>query len=68
MLDFWGELLDVVGKIMVAYTAVMVHYRFWKEHRIDDRVFSTMRRERTAGLVGIILIVVGFLLRLPGLL
>ena len=43
-MEFIGFTLDVIGKIMVAYTAVQVHYRFWKEHKIDERVFQIMKR------------------------
>jgi hypothetical protein len=61
-----GFTLDVIGKIMIAYTAVQVHYRFWKEHQIDENVFAEMGRERRIGIIGIVLIVLGFLLQLPG--
>lgn len=64
-MDFLGFTLDVIGKIMVAYTAIMVHYRFWKEHKIDERVFVVMKRERIIGVLGIALIVVGYLLQVP---
>ena len=60
-----GFTLDVVGKILVAYTAIMVHYRFWKEHKIDEAVFTTMRRERSIGILGVVLIIVGYLLQIP---
>jgi len=64
-LEFVGFTLDVIGKIMVAFTAVMVHYRFRKEHKIDERVFRTMRREQQLGIIGIFLIILGFLLQAP---
>lgn len=63
--EFIGFTLDVIGKIMVAYTAIMVHYRFWKEHKIDERVFVTMKRERTIGVFGVALIFIGYLLQIP---
>ena len=64
-IEFIGFTLDVVGKILVAYTAIMVHYRFWKEHKIDEVVFVTMKRERLIGVLGVILIVVGYFLQAP---
>ena len=64
-LEFIGFTLDVVGKIMVAFTAIMVHHRFYKEHRIDEKVFRAMRREQLLGVIGIFLIIVGFLLQAP---
>lgn len=50
---------------MIAFTAVMVHHRFRKEHRVDEQVFREMRREQVIGVIGIGLIIVGFLLQAP---
>lgn len=52
----------MIGKVMVAYMAIRIHYRFRKEHRIDEKVFVTMRREQTIGIAGIALIVIGYTL------
>lgn len=65
-IEFLGYTLDVIGKIMVAYMAIMVHYRFSKEHKIDDEVFNVMKREQVIGIFGIVLIIVGYLLQVPG--
>ena len=64
-MELIGFTLDVIGKIMVAFTAIMVHHRFRKEHKIDERVFKSMRREQFIGIIGIALIVFGFFLQLP---
>jgi hypothetical protein len=64
-IEFIGFTADVVGKILVAYTAIMVHYRFWKEHKIDEVVFATMKRERLIGILGVVLIIIGYLLQIP---
>lgn len=63
--EFVGFTLDAVGKTMIAYTAITVHYRFWKEHKIDEAVFATMKRERVIAVLGVVLIVVGYLLQAP---
>lgn len=42
-LELLGFTLDVIGKVMVAYTAIAVHRRVWKEHKIDKAVFSAMK-------------------------
>lgn len=62
---FVGYALDSIGKLMVAYTAVSVHYRFWKEHKVDDAVFAEMHAERKYAIIGIIMMVTGFLLQIP---
>ncbi len=54
-----GFFLDVVGKVLVSWTAIAVHYRVRKEHKIDKRVFASMHREYVVGLIGILFIIVG---------
>ncbi|MBI4114490.1 MAG: hypothetical protein HY445_01455 [Candidatus Niyogibacteria bacterium] len=64
-LEFIGFTLDVIGTIMIAYTAIKVHHRFWEEHKVDELVFKAMKREQIIGIAGIILIIIGFLLQIP---
>jgi len=64
-IDLLGFTLDVIGKVMVAYTAIMVHRRFWKEHTIDEKVFRAMKGEQVIGVLGIVPIIIGFLLQIP---
>ena len=64
--EFIGSTLDVIGKVMVAFTAIMVHHRVWKEHRIDKRVFLEMKREQIIGIAGILLIIIGYVIQVPG--
>jgi hypothetical protein len=58
-----ADTLDVVGKVMVAYTAIRVHYRVWKEHRIDERVFLAMHKEQLIAVIGIFFILGGYAMR-----
>ena len=64
-MELLSHTLDLVGKIMIFYTAIAVHYRVRKEHKIDKNVFRAMRREQGIGVLGIVLIVVAYLIRLP---
>ncbi|MDP2641397.1 MAG: hypothetical protein Q8P39_02550 [Candidatus Yanofskybacteria bacterium] len=61
-MEFLGATLDLIGKVLIAYTAIKVHYRFWKEHRIDQAVFQSMKAEQTIGVIGIIFLLLGFVL------
>ena len=61
-----GSIFDVVGKVMVAFTAIAVHHRLRKEHKIDEFVFKAMKLEQIIGLLGIAFIIIGFFLQLPG--
>ena len=65
-LGFLGFTIDVVGKVLIAYTAIRVHHRFWQEHKIDKAVFAEMHHEQKLGFVGIGLIIIGYLLQVPG--
>lgn len=61
-MEFLIETFDVVGKVLVSYTAIAVHYRVRKEHKIDKKVFSAMRKEQFVGVAGILLIVLSYFL------
>lgn len=61
-MEIVAKTLDVIGKVMVSYTAIAVHYRVRKEHRIDKNVFTAMRKEQLIGLFGIFLIVFSYLI------
>lgn len=64
-LEFIGFTLGTIGKLLIAYTAVAVHYRVRKEHKIDQQVFKTMKKEQWYGFAGITLIIAGYLLEIP---
>ncbi|PIR69426.1 MAG: hypothetical protein COU47_03595 [Candidatus Niyogibacteria bacterium CG10_big_fil_rev_8_21_14_0_10_46_36] len=61
IIDLLPATLDVIGKVMVAYTAIRVHFRFWQEHKVDEVVFRAMRKERKIGIIGISFIVLGYM-------
>lgn len=60
-----GFTIDIIGKVLIAYTAVMVHHRVWQEHKIDNKVFDEMKREKTIAFFGIFLLLLGYFLQLP---
>ncbi len=59
-----GMVIDFLGKLLVSYTAVAVHYRFWKEHKMDEKLFREMHKEQYLGIVGIVLMTIGFTLEM----
>lgn len=59
---FWGLTLGIIGKVCLGATVMMVHWRIVKEHRIDRVVLREMYRERNIALLGIILMVAGYVL------
>lgn len=64
-MEFIGFTLDAIGKVMVAFTAIMVHHRVRQERKIDAAVFKSMKREQIIGVIGIVLIIVGYFLQVP---
>ncbi len=65
-LEFIGDTLDVIGKVLIALTAIAVHDTVIKEHRIDAAVGRTVRKEHVFGFLGIACIIAGFTLRQLG--
>ena len=65
-LEFVGETLDVFGKVLIALTAIAVHDTVYKEHRIDDAVGRTIRKEHVFGFLGIAFIIIGYAFRQLG--
>lgn len=59
-----GDVIGVIGELMVAWMAIAVHHRVRHEHKIDKKVFKIMRKERTLGFIGMSLILGGLILRL----
>ena len=39
-----GIIIGTIGKVLIAYMALMVHHRVKKEHQIDNLVFKIMQR------------------------
>ena len=56
--------LEFVGTIFVAYAALRVHHRVLGEHKIDEKVFKTMKREQFIGWTGVGMVVAGYFLAL----
>ncbi|MCH8048823.1 hypothetical protein IIC44_01875 [Patescibacteria group bacterium] len=67
-MEFAAVTLDVVGTLLLGYTVLRVHYRFRKEHQVDEKVFREMRREQHVGIFGLFLIALGYILILPTIL
>lgn len=63
-MEIFASTLDIIGKVMIAYTALAVHGRVRKEAKIDASVFNAMKREKIIGVAGIVLMVLGYFLHL----
>jgi hypothetical protein len=61
---FWGITIGVIGKILIAIGILRVHFVMALEQRIDKKVIQSFRFEKILTLVGIALIIVGYILEL----
>lgn len=65
MAAYAGYVIDTVGKILIAHTAIAVHSRLFKEQKVDNGVLMQIHDERKYAIAGIVLIVIGFVLQTP---
>ena len=61
---FIGITLTVVGEILIGLAVLNVHKHVIEEKKIDGDVVSAMKRERGIALLGILLIVAGYFIKL----
>jgi len=61
-LDFVGELLRVIGEVLIGVAILLVHGRMRKDQKIDEGVIKDIKREKLVGILGITFIIVGYLL------
>lgn len=54
--------LDTFGTLLIAFAALRVHHRVLNEHKVDNHVFRSMKREQFAGVLGICFVICGSLL------
>ena len=63
-IEFWATTFDFVGKILIAVMAILVHRKIIKERKIDTTVLNEMHLEEIMGILGILLISLGYILHL----
>jgi hypothetical protein len=56
--------LEFIGTIMIGIAVLLTHIHLGKEHQIDDVVLKDIRHEVWLSLIGMILIVAGFIMNL----
>ena len=65
-IELIGDTLIIMGEILLAYTVISVHASMQKEHKFDKAVFNEIHREQIIGLISIILLATGFVIRVLG--
>jgi len=59
-----GLTLGVIGKVLVAISVVRVHQVMGREHKIDRAVMQIFHWEKIVVLIGIVLIIAGYVLEI----
>jgi len=63
-LEIIGLTLEFIGTIMIGVAVILTHRKIRKEHRIDKRVIKELRLEQSVSIIGVILIIVGYIVNL----
>ncbi len=61
---FWGLTCGVIGKILLAAGILRVHFVMAQERRIGEKVIHSFHYEKVVTIIGIGLIIIGYLLEL----
>lgn len=58
----WGLTIGTIGKLVLGIAVLRVHVYILQEHKIDNVVLKALKREQVVTVVGLALIVAGYLL------
>lgn len=56
--------LGTFGKILLGFAVVRVHMHMAREHKIDDDVIASIKRERFVSIAAILLILIGYFMEM----
>lgn len=59
-----GMGIGVVGKLLLGIAVLRVHAHILREHRIDRAVLASLRVEQIVTVLGLVLIVIGYVMEL----
>ena len=61
---FWGLTISVVGKVFLVVGVLKAHSEIAHEHGIDAKVLRTFKTERWITIIGLGLIVIGYVMEI----
>lgn len=61
---FWGLTVSLIGKVLLAAGVIIAHSKIAHEHRIDNAVIQSFKKEQILTAIGILLIVIGYLMEI----
>lgn len=66
LIELIGDTVIIIGEILLAYSVIAVHARIQDEHKVDGAVFREMYKEEIIAILSILLLSVGFAIRVFG--
>ncbi len=63
-IEFWAATFELIGTLLIALSALLVHLKVSKEKAIDRGVIQEINLERYAAIFGIVFLLVGYLFHL----
>ncbi len=61
---FWGLTIGVAGKIILGAAVLLVHLKIFEERKIDGAVLKSIRTEHLLTILGIVLIIAGYVMEI----
>ncbi len=55
---------ELVGTTLIGVSVLMVHERMKREHKIDEVVIEEINKERLVTIIGMALIIIGYIVQL----
>lgn len=59
---FWGLTIGLSGKILLVVGVLLAHNQIAHEQKIDNLVLRSFRKEKVLTILGLLLIIVGYLM------
>ncbi|MFH1611646.1 MAG: hypothetical protein ABIA83_03550 [Patescibacteria group bacterium] len=59
-----GFTIQTIGEVMIGITILYVHHKMLREKKFDKKVFADIRIEQWTGLIGIIMIIFGYIIQI----
>jgi len=58
-----GFTIQTIGEVMIGITILYVHHKMLREKKFDKSVLTDIRIEQWTGLIGILMIIIGYLIQ-----
>jgi quinol-cytochrome oxidoreductase complex cytochrome b subunit len=57
-----GLTLKTLGEVIIGFAVISVHLRIIKEHKLDRKVYRSIRNEKFWGSIGVLFVIAGYII------